>query len=333
MTAPLLDVRDLKVHFPLTKPWPWQGPARMLRAVDGVSFSIEPGEVLSVVGESGCGKSTVGRALTLLETATAGQALLDGENILAMSRNAFRPLRAKIQMIFQDPFASLNPRLTIEQTLREPLRIHGLAASRQQSRELIAQTLQQVGLDPSVMSRHPHEFSGGQRQRIGIARVMILSPRLVIADEPVSALDVSIQAQVLNLIRDVQRASGVAMLFISHDLGVVRHISDRIAVMYLGRIVETGVKADIFNRPSHPYTQLLLRSIPRPRPQRERTRAIVSGEPASAASPPAGCAFHPRCPIATNRCRVETPAFTRLSATHQSACHNISALSEKDPHE
>ena len=257
--APLLQVKDLHTHFQTggglfsEKTW--------LKAVNGISFDIHEGEVLSLVGESGCGKSTVGRTLTHLEPSTSGQALFNGQDILPMTAAAFRPMRRDIQMIFQDPFASLNPRLTIEQTLAEPLFIHGLAATKTEARTLIADTLELVGMDPKVMQRYPHEFSGGQRQRIGIARVMILKPRLVIADEAVSALDVSIQAQVLNLIKKLQRDSGVSMLFISHDLGVVRHISDRVAVMYQGEIVETGDKQQIFDAPQHAYTQKLLSSI------------------------------------------------------------------------
>ncbi|WP_029040488.1 ABC transporter ATP-binding protein [Cucumibacter marinus] len=322
MTDPLLDIRDLKVHFRIGKNWPFGSGVKTLKAVDGIDLAIDMGEVVSLVGESGCGKSTVGRALTRLEDATDGEVRFKGKNVLDLDRNGFRPLRADIQMIFQDPFASLNPRLTIEQTLAEPLRIHGLAHSAREAREKIAKVLQQVGLDPSVMTRHPHAFSGGQRQRIGIARVMILSPKLVIADEPVSALDVSIQAQVLNLIRDLQRETGVAMLFISHDLGVVRHISDRIAVMYLGRIVETGPKSEIFANPTHPYTRLLLRSIPRPVPNAQRKRLGATGEPASATNPPPGCAFHPRCPLATEVCRTKTPPRIDLGQGHIAACHH-----------
>ena len=258
---PLLQVKDLHTHFRtgggLFAETTW------LKAVNGVSFDIHEGEVLSLVGESGCGKSTVGRTLTHLETSNSGQALFDGTDILQMDATAFRPVRRDIQMIFQDPFASLNPRLTIEATLAEPLFIHGLASSKPEARDMIADTLELVGMDTKVMARYPHEFSGGQRQRIGIARVMILKPRLVIADEAVSALDVSIQAQVLNLIKKLQRDSGMAMLFISHDLGVVRHISDRVAVMYQGQIVETGDKRQIFEAPVHDYTRKLLSSIPR----------------------------------------------------------------------
>lgn len=262
MTKPLLSITDLKTHFQ-TQAAGLFGEKKVIKAVDGVSFDIAPGEVLSLVGESGCGKSTVGRTLTHLEKATSGRALFEGQDILKMSSARFRPLRREIQMIFQDPFASLNPRLTIAQTLGEPLFIHGLARSWDQARGMIAETLELVGMDPEIMTRHPHEFSGGQRQRIGIARVMILKPKLVIADEAVSALDVSIQAQVLNLIKKLQRDSGVSMLFISHDLGVVRHISDRVAVMYQGEIVEMGTKHEVFENPQHAYTRKLLSAIPR----------------------------------------------------------------------
>jgi ABC-type oligopeptide transport system ATPase subunit len=262
MTDPLLRLVDLKTHFQ-TKGAGIFGAKKVIKAVDGVSFDIAPGEVLSLVGESGCGKSTVGRTLTHLETATSGQALFESQDILSMTPGEFRPLRRDIQMIFQDPFASLNPRLKIEQTLAEPLFIHGLCKTWDEARIKIAATLELVGMDPKVMTRHPHEFSGGQRQRIGIARVMILKPKLVIADEAVSALDVSIQAQVLNLIKKLQRDSGVSMLFISHDLGVVRHISDRVAVMFEGKIVEIGEKQQIFEEPQHDYTRKLLGSIPR----------------------------------------------------------------------
>ena len=262
MTDPLLRLVDLKTHFQ-TKGAGLFGEKKVLKAVDGVSFDIAQGEVLGLVGESGCGKSTVGRTLTHLEKTTSGQAFFEGREFLSMTPHKFRPLRREIQMIFQDPFASLNPRLKIEQTLGEPLFIHGLCKTWNEARSKIAATLERVGMDPKIMSRHPHEFSGGQRQRIGIARVMILQPKLVIADEAVSALDVSIQAQVLNLIKKLQRDSGMSMLFISHDLGVVRHISDRVAVMLTGKIVEIGDKHQIFEAPQHEYTRKLLNSIPR----------------------------------------------------------------------
>lgn len=266
LPQPLIEVKNLRTHFAVKKPGLFSGHD-MVKAVNDVSFSIYPGEVLSLVGESGCGKTTVGRTLTRLQASNSGEAMFGGHNILAMSQSQFRPLRREIQMIFQDPFASLNPRLTIEQTLAEPLHIHKLVNSQQAARKEIAATLELVGLDSKIMSRYPHEFSGGQRQRVGIARVMIVKPKLIIADEAVSALDVSIQAQVLNLIKKLQRDSGISMLFISHDLGVVRHISDRIAVMYQGEIVEMGDKKDIFENTQHHYTKRLLASIPRIRSQ------------------------------------------------------------------
>ena len=262
MSDPLLSVTDLKTYF-ISKGAGLFSQEKVIKAVDTISFDIAPGEVLSLVGESGCGKTTVGRTLTQLERATSGQALFNGQNILALTPAQFRPLRRDIQMIFQDPFASLNPRLRIEQTLGEPLFIHGLCQTWDEARIKIATMLEAVGMDPTVMKRHPHEFSGGQRQRIGIARVMILKPKLVIADEAVSALDVSIQAQVLNLLKKLQQESGVSMLFISHDLGVVRHISDRVAVMFEGKIVEIDNKKEIFRDPQHQYTRKLLDSIPK----------------------------------------------------------------------
>lgn len=262
MSEPLLDVRELKVYFsnPATRLF---SAHDAIKAVDGVSFQIAHGEVLSLVGESGCGKTTVGRVLTRLEKATAGSVVFSGRDMLNISQHEFRPLRRHIQMIFQDPFASLNPRLTIEQTLQEPLMIHKLANNRTQARGLIVDMLEKVGMGADVLGRYPHEFSGGQRQRIGIARAMIVKPQLIIADEPVSALDVSIQAQVLNLLKQLQAESGVAMLFISHDLAVVRHISNRIAVMHEGRIVELAQKTRLFEHPQHDYTQRLLKAIPR----------------------------------------------------------------------
>ncbi len=256
----LLEVRSLHTHFKLGS---WLDTKQVIRAVNGITFHINRGEVLSLVGESGCGKSTVGRTLTRLENATSGQVIFDGKDILQMPVSEFRILRRDIQMIFQDPYASLNPRLKIATTLSEPLFCHKLVRSRSEAREKIADILERVGMDRNDMHRYPHEFSGGQRQRIAIARVMILAPRLVIADEAVSALDVSIQAQVLNLIKKLQQENGMALLFISHDLGVVRHISDRVAVMYQGDIVETGSKHQIFDEPNHSYTKLLLGSIPR----------------------------------------------------------------------
>ncbi len=261
MNQPLLAVRDLKTHFTLGAKFPFR-QRKLIKAVDGVTFEIRRGEALGLVGESGSGKSTIGRTLTRLEPFTSGEVLFDGTDILRIKRDAFRPFRREIQMIFQDPFASLNPRLRIEQILAEPLRIHRLAANRSDARKLIGAMLEQVGIDPLLMRRYPHEFSGGQRQRISIARAMILTPRLIIADEPVSSLDVSIQAQTLNLIKRLQRQSGISMLFISHDLGVIRHICDQVAVMLKGRIVEYGERIQIFEQPRHDYTRTLLAAVP-----------------------------------------------------------------------
>lgn len=326
MMNALLQVKNLRMHFVVRKSFPPFVAKRVLKAVDGISFSILAGETLGLVGESGCGKSTVARTLTRLEQATAGTVHLQGTDLFALPKSRFRSMRRHIQMIFQDPFASLNPRLTIGQTLAEPLRIHRLTKTRAQSDQRITDILIQVGIESDAMLRYPHEFSGGQRQRIGIARAMILIPRLLIADEPVSALDVSIQAQVLNLLKEIQRNHGIAMLFISHDLGVIRHICDRVAVMYLGRIVEIAPTGDLFIRAAHPYTQLLLDSIPRADPTHPKVTP-PPGEPADAADPPSGCAFHPRCSLATDICRTQTPFLTTLanSDAHRVACHHSHA--------
>ncbi len=328
--APLLDIKNLVTHFRIGGRRLLGEAPKVVHAVDGVSFTVETGEVLGLVGESGCGKSTIGRTLTRLDRATSGHALFRGQDILALPPRRFTPLRRQIQMIFQDPYASLNPRMSVGTILAEPLYVHGLVKSRDEARAKVEEMLEQVGLNASAADRHPHAFSGGQRQRIGIGRAMILRPELVIADEPVSALDVSIQAQVLNLIKDLQKATGIAMLFISHDLGVVRHVSDRIAVMYLGRIVEIGPRERIFRKPAHPYTRLLLRSIPRPDPARPTSRPERFGEPPSPVSPPPGCRFHPRCPRATEKCRTESPALESLSDGHFSACHFAQEVVNED---
>lgn len=329
-TAPLLDIRNLVTHFRIGGRRLLGEPPKVIHAVDGVSFTVESGEVLGLVGESGCGKSTIGRTLTRLDRATAGRALYRGQDILALPPRRFTPLRRQIQMIFQDPYASLNPRMAVGDILAEPLYVHRLVKSRAEARERVGAMLEQVGLNASAADRHPHVFSGGQRQRIGIGRAMILEPELVIADEPVSALDVSIQAQVLNLIKALQKATGVAMLFISHDLGVVRHISDRIAVMYLGHIVEIGPRDRIFRNPGHPYTRLLLRSIPRPDPARSSSRPERFGEPPSPIAPPPGCRFHPRCSRATDKCRTEPPVAVSLGKDHFSSCHFAEDVANED---
>ena len=319
----LLQVENLHKHYVIRKAMPPFIPKKLLKAVAGVSFTIAEQETLGLVGESGCGKSTVGRTLTRLESATYGAVQVQGIDIFSLSKARFRPIRRNIQMIFQDPFASLNPRLTIGHALAEPLQIHGLTKTKEQRRKLVTEILVQVGIDPSASKQYPHEFSGGQRQRIGIARAMILSPRLLIADEPVSALDVSIQAQVLNLLRDIQKNYNIAMLFISHDLRVIRQVCDRVAVMYLGRIVEIASVNELFSNAAHPYTNLLLESIPRPDPS--VTNFIPpTGEPANATNPPTGCTFNPRCSQATEICRKQIPSLKKCgtSNSHQVACHH-----------
>ncbi len=293
----LLEVAGLKVHFP--------GGRGPIRAVDGVDFVVREGETLGLVGESGCGKSTTARALVGLVPATAGRAELDGRSLLGRQRKS---LRRRIQMVFQDPYASLDPRQTVGDILREPLEIHGLGDRRERRLRTIELMLQ-VGLDPRFLNRYPHEFSGGQRQRIGIARALALRPDLLLLDEPVSALDVSIQAQILNLLSGLRRELGLSYLFIAHDLSVVRHLADRVAVMYLGRIVEIGPKAAVFDRPRHPYTKALLSAVPVPDPEVEarRERVFLEGDPPSPDREKKGCAFASRCPLATERCRREEP--------------------------
>ena len=321
MNSAILEVRNLKKHFTLRKANIFKNRP-VVKAVDDVSFRIGSGEILGLVGESGCGKTTIGRALTKLISATSGNAYLDGEEILHLTRSAFKPMRKRIQMIFQDPFASLNPRLTIDQTISESLRIHGVVKTRAEAREKIADMLTQVGMTSDAINRYPFEFSGGQRQRICIARAMIVEPKLVIADEPVSALDVSIQAQILNLIKDVQSSSEVSMLFISHDLGVVRHLSDQVAVMYSGKIVEIGSKTDIFSNPRHPYTQLLFNSILRIESAKHASRNKVEGDTVSQAVPLSGCAFQPRCSLASEICRTVTPTLLPVAGSHRVSCHH-----------
>ena len=325
MTEPLLRVIDLKTHFRIKASWMF-GEKQLIKAIDGISFDIAPGEVLSLVGESGCGKSTVGRTLTHLEQATSGRALFEGRDFLVMSPNEFRPLRREIQMIFQDPFASLNPRLKIEQTLGEPLFIHGLCKTWDEARAKIAVMLETVGMDPLVMKRHPHEFSGGQRQRIGIARALAVKPDFLVCDEAIAALDVSIQSQILNLLIDLQQELKLSYLFIAHDLAVVKHISDRIAIMYLGKIVETGAGENIYHNPNHPYTQSLISAIPVPDPHHQSQRIILSGDVPSPIDPPSGCSFHTRCPRATDLCREQAPVLKvhgAGAAQTTAACHHI----------
>ncbi len=321
---PLLEVEGLAKHYPLRAGLLSRSKGAV-RAVDGVSFRVFAGETLALVGESGCGKSTTARlALRLIEP-TAGVVRFEGRDITALHGGPLRALRRRMQIVFQDPYASLNPRMTVGAILEEPLVVHGIGDGAAR-RARVAELLGLVGLAPYHAARYPHEFSGGQRQRIGIARALAVEPALVVLDEPVSALDVSIQAQVVNLLGDLQARLGLAYLFIAHDLAVVKHVADRVAVMYLGRIVETGPKERVFANPRHPYTRLLLSAIPRPDPHRRLARQAAQGDLPSPASVPAGCRFHTRCPFVVDRCRVEDPALMAVEAEHLSACHRAQEL-------
>ena len=327
MTGALLEVRDLAKHFPVGRRGLLGRPERWLRAVDGVSFDLHAGECLGLVGESGCGKSTVARAIVGLHRPTAGSVKLGGVELARLSRRGWLPHRRRIQMVFQDPYASLDPRQTVASILAEPLTIHRLGKPRERRLRALA-LLDAVGLNPRHVNRYPHEFSGGQRQRIGIARALALEPELIVCDEPVSALDVSIQAQILNLLKELQERFGLAYLFIAHDLAVVRHVCERVAVMYLGRIVETADRAELFETPRHPYTRALLSAIPLPDPaaERARERIVLRGDVPSPLDPPSGCAFHPRCPhrdeVPGDRCGRELPAL-REAGTASVACHLV----------
>jgi oligopeptide transport system ATP-binding protein len=311
--AELVEVRDLVKHFPI------EGSDDVVRAVDGVSFSILQGETLGLVGESGCGKSTVGRCMLRLHQPSGGEILFEGKDITHLPSAEMQALRREMQIIFQDPYASLNPRLSILSIVSEPLKIHGIG-SKQERRERVGDLLAKVGLDPKYMNRYPHEFSGGQRQRIGIARALALNPKLIICDEPVSALDVSVQAQVVNLLQDLQLDFGLTYLFISHGLAVVEHISNRVAVMYLGKIVEIADAASLYEDPLHPYTKALLSAIPVPDPTRKRERIVLTGDVPTPIDPPSGCRFRTRCPWAIDECAQVVPELREIRPGHFAAC-------------
>jgi oligopeptide/dipeptide ABC transporter ATP-binding protein len=316
----LLEVKNLKVHFPVKRGM-FGRAHEFVKAVDDVSFSIAPGETLGLVGESGCGKTTLGRAIVRLVEPTEGSIFLNGVDITPLEGAALRAQRRTLQIIFQDPYGSLNPRMTVEDVVGEALDIHGLAENKSARQKRIAELLKAVGLDSAYAQRYPHEFSGGQRQRIGIARALAVEPKLIVCDEPVSALDVSVQAQIINLLQDLQQQRGIAYLFIAHDLAVVEHISRRVMVMYLGKIVELAEAKAIIQAPKHPYTQALISAVPEVDPDSKRQRIILPGDVPSPIHPPPGCPFNPRCPLVEERCRVEIPVSRKIAPGHYAACH------------
>jgi oligopeptide transport system ATP-binding protein len=322
MSEALLEVRNLVKHFPVGGGM-LSGPAGMVKAVDDVSFTVQRGETLGLVGESGCGKTTTGRCILQLERPSSGQIIFEGVDLTTLDEKALRSVRRKVQVIFQDPYSSLNPRMTVGQIIAEPLKVHGILPEEEARQARVRELLSQVGLLPQHARRYPHQMSGGQRQRVGIARALAMEPSLIVCDEPVSALDVSIQAQIVNLLEDLQKRLGLTYLFIAHDLSVVRHISDRVVVMYLGKIVEVADRGALYEDPLHPYTRALLSAVPIPDPALEATRehTVLAGEVPSPLRPPPGCVFHTRCPMAIDRCSAEIPPLKEAKNGHWTACH------------
>jgi oligopeptide/dipeptide ABC transporter ATP-binding protein len=320
----ILEVRNLVKHFPIGGGL-FRGPAAVVKAVDGVSFSIRRGETLGLVGESGCGKTTTGRAILRLDPPTSGEVIFEGRDMATLSEAEMRAMRRRMQVIFQDPYSSLNPRMTVGQIIAEPLSVHHIVPDRVARNARVQDLLRHAGLLPSMARRYPHELSGGQRQRVGIARALAMEPSLIICDEPVSALDVSIQAQIINLLEELQAEFGLSYLFVAHDLSVVRHISDRVAVMYLGKIVEITDRKSLYEDPQHPYTKALLSAVPIPDPAVEagREHVVLGGEVPSPLNPPAGCVFHPRCPIAIDECRKGVPELREIKPEHRAACIRV----------
>ena len=327
MTDSILQLTDVRTYFPIHSGFVLKRQIGTVKAVDGVTLAVRRGEVLGLVGESGCGKSTLARTIMQLVPTTGGTVVLNGQNLSTSSRAGLRSVRRGMQMVFQDPYASLNPRLTVYATLAEPLLVHQVCPPAEVPAR-VAELMKIVGLAPRYMRKYPHEFSGGQRQRIAIARALALEPELIIADEPVSALDVSIQAQILNLLAQLCRKMNLSLIFIAHDLSVVKHISDRVAVMYLGKIVELGPAADVIERPRHPYTRALVSAIPTPNPdvERSRQRIVLAGDPPSPLHPPAGCAFHPRCPYAREKCQLAVPPLIADGPTREVACVRLGEI-------